>query len=75
MLPLHYTGNYDKFLELSAIHKSQQNNAYEKQQQEVAQFRRFYCPEQSPNFYYRQSKKPAKEIRKNGFNRKTQREN
>ena len=36
-----YTGNYDKFLELSAIHKSQQNNAYEKQQQEVAQLEDF----------------------------------
>ncbi|MEG0798777.1 MAG: ABC-F family ATP-binding cassette domain-containing protein [Acidaminococcaceae bacterium] len=36
-----YTGDYDKFLELSAIHKAQQNNAYERQQQEVAQLEDF----------------------------------
>ena len=36
-----YTGDYDKFLELSAIYKSQQNSAYERQQQEVAQLEDF----------------------------------
>ncbi|MCH3914493.1 MAG: hypothetical protein LKE29_04270 [Acidaminococcaceae bacterium] len=36
-----YTGNYDKFLELSAIHKAQLNSAYERQQQEVAQLEDF----------------------------------
>lgn len=36
-----YTGDYDKFLELSAIRKAQQNSAYERQQQEVAQLEDF----------------------------------
>jgi len=36
-----YTGDYNKFLELSAIHKAQQNSAYERQQQEVAQLEDF----------------------------------
>ncbi|HIU64338.1 MAG TPA: ABC-F family ATP-binding cassette domain-containing protein [Candidatus Avacidaminococcus intestinavium] len=36
-----YSGDYDKFLELSAIHKAQQNSAYERQQQEVAQLEDF----------------------------------
>lgn len=36
-----YTGDYDKFLELSAIYKAQQNSAYERQQQEVAQLEDF----------------------------------
>ena len=36
-----YTGDYDKFLELSAIHKAQLNSAYERQQQEVAQLEDF----------------------------------
>ncbi|NLY83675.1 MAG: ABC-F family ATP-binding cassette domain-containing protein [Acholeplasmataceae bacterium] len=36
-----YSGDYDKFLELSAIYKAQQNSAYERQQQEVAQLEDF----------------------------------
>jgi len=36
-----YTGDYNKFLELSAIYKAQQNSAYERQQQEVAQLEDF----------------------------------
>lgn len=36
-----YSGNYDKFLELSAIYRAQQNSAYERQQQEVAQLEDF----------------------------------
>ena len=36
-----YSGDYNKFLELSAIYKAQQNSAYERQQQEVAQLEDF----------------------------------
>ena len=36
-----YSGDYDKFLELSAIYKAQLNSAYERQQQEVAQLEDF----------------------------------
>jgi len=36
-----YSGDYDKFMELSAIYKAQQNSAYERQQQEVAQLEDF----------------------------------
>ena len=36
-----YTGDYDKFLELSAIYKAQQNGAEGRQPQEVAQLEDF----------------------------------
>ena len=36
-----YTGNYDKFQEMYAIYKAQQESAYERQQQEVAKLEDF----------------------------------